>query len=79
MAAGAPLRGHARPHEPAIGQREIRSPFNGPFGLQMRSLREQLRADVPGTVAKIRAMGFCEVEAAGLWGKSVSHLEAFRA
>jgi sugar phosphate isomerase/epimerase len=57
-------------------QREIRSPLNGPIGLQLWSLRTQLRADVPGTLGKIRAMGFREVEGAGLWGKTASDLKA---
>jgi sugar phosphate isomerase/epimerase len=73
--AAAPGFAQRRPASSENLQREIRSPLNGPIGLQMWSLREQLRVDVPGTVAKIRAMGFREVEGAGLWGKSVSYLK----
>ena len=61
---------------PVDGQREIRSPLNGPIGLQLWSLRVQLRADVPGTLAKIRGMGFRDVEGAGLWGKTAAELRA---
>ena len=46
-------------------QDEIRTALNGPVGLQMWSLREYLPKDLAGTLAKIRAMGFREVEGAG--------------
>lgn len=49
-------------------QAAIASPLNGPIGLQLWSLREYLPKDLPGTLAKVRAMGFREVEGAGLWG-----------
>lgn len=54
--------------------REIKSPLSGPIGLQLYSLRAYLPKDLPGTLAKVRAMGFREVEGAGLWGKSVPEL-----
>ena len=44
------------------------SPLNGPIGLQLWSLREYLPKDLPGTLAKVKQMGFTEVEGAGLWG-----------
>mgnify|MGYP003346236864 CR=1 FL=1 len=56
--------------------REIKSPFNGPIGLQMWSLRESLPKDLAGTLAKIRAMGFRDVEGAGLWGTTVEKMRA---
>lgn len=46
---------------------EIKSPLNGPIGLQLWSLREYLPKDLPGTLAKVRDMGFREVESAGFW------------
>lgn len=46
---------------------EIKSSLNGPIGLQLWSLREYGPKDLPGTLAKVRAMGFREVESAGLW------------
>ncbi len=63
---------------PALGQtpREIRSPLNGPIGLQLYSLRAYLPTDLPGTLQKIRAMGFREVEGAGLWRKPAPELKA---
>jgi sugar phosphate isomerase/epimerase len=79
FAAAAPLLG-AQTQTPRVlptdGQREIRNPLNGPIGLQLYSLRVQLRADVPGTLAKVRGMGFREVEGAGLWGKTAPELKA---
>jgi sugar phosphate isomerase/epimerase len=52
-------------------QPEIKTALNGPVGLQLWSLREYLPKDLDGTLAKVRAMGFREVEGAGLWGRSV--------
>lgn len=60
----------------ASDQRQIHSPLNGPIGLQLWSLREHLPKDLPGTLAKVRAMGFQEVEGAGLWGHTASDLRA---
>ncbi len=48
------------------------SPLNGPVGLQLWSLREYLPKDLPGTLAKVRDMGFTEIEGAGLWGHSAA-------
>ena len=47
-----------------------------PVGLQMWSLREYLPKDLAGTLAKIRAMGFREVEGAGLWKHTAGELRA---
>ena len=46
---------------------EIKSGLNGPVGLQLYSLREYGPKDLAGTLAKVRAMGFRDVESAGLW------------
>jgi sugar phosphate isomerase/epimerase len=56
--------------------RRIKSALNGPIGLQLYTLREYLPKDLPGTLAKVRAFGFEEVEGAGLWGKSAKELRA---
>jgi len=50
---------------------EIKTALNGPVGLQLWSLREYLPKDLAGTLAKVRAFGFREVEGAGLWGRSL--------
>ena len=58
-----------------LGQ-EITSPLGGPIGLQLWSLRAQLPKDLPGTLAKVRAMGFREVEAAGLYKHTLAEFRA---
>jgi sugar phosphate isomerase/epimerase len=60
----------------AAARGEIKTTLNGPVGLQLWSLREQLKTDVPGTLAKVHAMGFRRVEGAGLWGQKVEDLKA---
>ncbi len=42
--------------------------FKGPVGLQLYSLRDQFKTDVPGTLDKVRDMGFKYVELAGTYG-----------
>lgn len=44
-------------------------------GLQLYSLRNQFKADIPGTLVKVKQMGFREVEVAGTYGLSTA---AFR-
>ena len=64
-AASAPLtRALAAEPEPTV--------FGTPVGLQLYSLREHMPKDVPGTLAKIRAMGFREVEGGGDYGLGVA-------
>src|SRR5215468_1466605 len=47
-----------------------------PVGLQLYSLRQHLPKDVPGTLAKIRAMGFEEVEGGDTYGLGVDGFKA---
>jgi len=54
----------------------IKTALNGPVGLQLWSLREYLPKDLGGVLAKISAMGFREVEGAGLWGHTAAELRA---
>ena len=44
--------------------------------MQLWSLREHLPKDLSGTLAKVRAMGFREVEGAGLWKHTAAELRA---
>ena len=44
------------------------SSFKGPVGLQLYSLRDQFKTDVPGTLDKVRNMGIKYVELAGTYG-----------
>jgi len=46
------------------------SGFKGKLGLQLYSLRAQFAKDVPGTLDKVRDMGFKYVETAGTYGLS---------
>jgi sugar phosphate isomerase/epimerase len=57
-------------------QREIKTSLGGVVGLQLYSLKAYLPKDLPGTLAQIRAMGFREVEGAGLWGKTAAELKS---
>jgi sugar phosphate isomerase/epimerase len=41
--------------------------FKGPIGLQLYSLRDQFAKDVPGSLDKVREMGFKNVELAGTY------------
>ena len=60
----------------ASAKAEIKTTLNGPVGLQLWSLREYLPKDLAGTLARVRAFGFREVEGAGLWGRSLAELKA---
>src|SRR6476661_10752278 len=42
--------------------------FQGPLGVQLYSFRDAFKAEVPGTLARVRALGFKEVELAGTYG-----------
>ena len=48
----------------AIAQRKL-----GALGLQLYSVRDLMKADFAGTLQKVAAIGFKEVEFAGLFGQ----------
>ena len=50
--------------------------FKGPLALQLYSMREELRKDVPGTLAKVKAMGFRNVEMGGYYGLTPQQFRA---
>jgi sugar phosphate isomerase/epimerase len=50
--------------------------FKGPLGLQLYSLREQFAKDVPGTLDKVRDMGFTDVELAGTYNMTPEEFKA---
>jgi sugar phosphate isomerase/epimerase len=58
----------------ALAQADDEGPtiFGKPVGLQLYSLRQHMPKDVPGTLAKIRAMGFREIEGGGDYGLGVA-------
>ncbi len=60
----------------AAGPPTLKSPLNGPIGVQLWSLREYLPSDLPGTLAKVRGMGFEVVESAGLWKHTLPEFRA---
>ena len=43
-------------------------PVSGPVGLQLYSLRDQFKKDVPGALDQVRAFGITHVELAGTYG-----------
>lgn len=50
--------------------------FKGPLGLQLYSLRDEFKKDVPATLAKVHGFGFHIVELAGTYGKSAPEFNA---
>jgi sugar phosphate isomerase/epimerase len=60
----------------ALGARARAATRRIPYGLQLYSLRHQLDKDVPGTLAKVKAMGFEDVETAGTYKMSVAGFAA---
>jgi sugar phosphate isomerase/epimerase len=76
VAVGSAVAGDPLGLGPRNTQQEIKTALNGPLGLQLWSLREYLPKDLTGTLTKIRAMGFREVEGAGLWKHTVAELRA---
>src|SRR4051812_18342048 len=55
---------------------DLRGDFQGPLGVQLYSVRDAITKDVPGTLARVRALGFREVELAGTYGLSASQFRA---
>ena len=64
------------PAAPAVHDLDLRGDFKGPLGLQLYSVRDAMAKDVPGTLARVRALGFREVELAGTYGLSASQFRA---
>ncbi|HXG67085.1 MAG TPA: sugar phosphate isomerase/epimerase [Blastocatellia bacterium] len=59
------------------GKSAAHSRAAGPvIGVQLYSFRNQMKQDVKGTLAKVKAMGFTEVEAAGYNWKSAKEFRA---
>lgn len=55
---------------------DLRGDFRGPLGVQLYSVRDAIGKDVPGTLARVRALGFREVELAGTYGLTASQFRA---
>jgi len=65
LAAGATAAALPRPLARAAGGKP-------PLGLQLYSLRNQLRSDVPGTLKQVKAWGIDEVESFGPYGAPIA-------
>src|SRR5436190_10055566 len=50
--------------------------FKGPVGLQLYSLREQFKKDVPGTLDEVKQFGIRYVELAGTYDESPEKFKA---
>jgi sugar phosphate isomerase/epimerase len=48
------------------------NPYGKPIGLQLYTLRDELEKDVPGTIKKVAAIGYREVETYDLYGMPAS-------
>jgi sugar phosphate isomerase/epimerase len=55
---------------------DIHPSLNGPVGLQLWSLREYLPKDLQGTLKRVQALGFREVEGAGLWKHTTEQMRS---
>lgn len=47
-----------------------------PVALQLYSVREELKADLPGTLKKVKEMGYVGVELAGMYGHTAEEFKA---
>ena len=54
----------------------IGTSFKGPLGLQLYSLRAEFEKDVPAALAKVRDMGFREIEIGGSYGLTPQQFRA---
>ncbi len=54
----------------------IGSSFKGPIGLQLYSLREQFKKDVPGTLDEVKSFGIKYAELAGTYGMEPEKFKA---
>src|SRR5688572_30887156 len=55
---------------------ELSGDFTGPLGLQLYTLRESFKTNVPGTLDKIKALGFTEIEGGSDYGLGVEKFKA---
>src|SRR5947208_12627929 len=50
---------------------DLSGDFKGPLGLQLYTLRESFKTNVPATLDKVKAMGFTEIEGGGDYGLGI--------
>src|SRR5262249_10503079 len=75
-AAGLGIAARGLPRALAAERKTITSPVNGPIGVQLWTFRESLPRDLAGTLARIRGLGFEQVEGAGLWKHTAAEVRA---
>ncbi len=57
---------------PSLAAAAVKHPLKGTVGLELYTVRQFLEKDLPGTLAKVRKMGFTDVELPpGLYGKTI--------
>ncbi len=59
-----------------VGPSARRSAGSFPLGLQLYAVRDVIKADLPGTLAALAAMGYREVELAGLYARTAAEFRA---
>ncbi len=57
----------------SMGQAQIKK---SPVGVQLYSFRDQFAKDLPGTMKRLKEMGFTYVETAGFYGKTVQEFKS---
>ncbi len=50
---------------------DLSGDFKGPLGLQLYTLRESFKTNVPATLDKVKALGFTEIEGGGDYGLGI--------
>jgi sugar phosphate isomerase/epimerase len=55
---------------------ELSGDFKGPLGLQLYTLRESFKTNVPATLDKVKALGFVEIEGGGDYGLGIEKFNA---
>ena len=55
---------------------DLSGDFKGPLGLQLYTLRESFKTNVPATLDKVKAMGFMEIEGGGDYGLGIEKFKA---
>jgi len=64
-------QGFAQTVQPGIGRS-----FKGPLAVQLWSFRADFKKDVPGTLKRVRELGFTNVELAGYYGMTAQQFRA---
>ena len=55
---------------------DLSGDFKGPLGLQLYTLRESFKTNVPATLDRVKAMGFTEIEGGGDYGLGIEKFNA---